>query len=207
MLIGRSLREARVSQGLSLRDLAAKVDVSASFVSQVENGKAQPSVATLYQLANTLGLSLDAIVDGANGEHSSAEEEQRLGHAVRASHRGRNPICRVSERRSIELDSGVAWEQLALDPDRYTDFLFVTYAPGGASATGTALMRHAGTEFGLILEGTLEVTLAFETHTLNVGDSIAFPSGSPHRLHNPGDVDVKAVWIVVGRDGEASLPH
>lgn len=205
MLVGRSLREERLRQGLSLRDLSRKVNVSASFVSQVETGKAQPSVATLYQLANALGLSLDAIVDGASDETSTGSGGVEQAPVV--VRKGRNPVRRLSERRSIELDSGVAWEQLALDPDRYTDFLFVTYAPGGSSASGNSLVRHDGTEFGLVLAGTLEVTLAFESYTLEAGDSIAFPSRTPHRLSNPADVDAQAVWIVVGRDGETTIPH
>lgn len=193
-----------MSRGLSARELARRVNVSASFVSQIENDKAQPSVATLYLIANALGMSLDAIVSGNGAEVTGdAENLEAPPNALR----GRNPVRRAGERATVQLDSGVKWEQLALDPDRYTDFLFVTYAPGGASASDTSLVRHRGTEFGLVLEGTLEVTITFETYRLGRGDSIAFPSQTPHRLHNPGDTDVTAVWIVVGRDGEAAQPH
>lgn len=202
MLIGPSLRQARLRRGLSARELARLVNVSASFISQVENDKAQPSVGTLYQLANALEMSLDAIVDG-DGVASNDE----VPSALTPPQRGRFPLRRAHERPPIQLDSGVTWEQLAPDPDRYTDFLLVTYAPGGSSAAGGSFVRHAGTEFGLVIEGTLDVTLAFDTYTLAPGDSIAFPSQTPHRLHNRGDVDTKAVWIVVGRDGDTTKPH
>ena len=60
--IGGLLRKARLKQSLSLRSLAAKVGVSASLISQVETGKTQPSVSTLYALSNYLGLSMDDLL-------------------------------------------------------------------------------------------------------------------------------------------------
>ena len=57
--VGARLREARTEKRLSLRSVAAALGVSASLISQVETGKTQPSVATLYALATHLGLSLD----------------------------------------------------------------------------------------------------------------------------------------------------
>lgn len=61
--LGHRLRAARTAAGLSLREVARRLGVSASFVSQLENGKSQPSVATLYSLAQLLGLSIDRLFD------------------------------------------------------------------------------------------------------------------------------------------------
>jgi transcriptional regulator with XRE-family HTH domain/mannose-6-phosphate isomerase-like protein (cupin superfamily) len=57
------LREARLSAGLTLREVARQLGVSASFVSQMENGKSQPSVVTLYSLTQLLGVSIDRIFE------------------------------------------------------------------------------------------------------------------------------------------------
>jgi transcriptional regulator with XRE-family HTH domain len=57
--IGRRLREARTARGISLREMARRIKVSPSFVSQVERGKANPSVGTLYAFVSELGVSLD----------------------------------------------------------------------------------------------------------------------------------------------------
>ena len=57
--LGRRLRAVRAARGMSLRAVAKLIDVSPSFVSQVELGKASPSVGTLYALVTALGLSLD----------------------------------------------------------------------------------------------------------------------------------------------------
>lgn len=59
--LGLRLRTARQRSGLSLRALARELGVSASFVSQLENGKSQPSVATLYSLAQLLHVSIDEL--------------------------------------------------------------------------------------------------------------------------------------------------
>src|SRR5688500_6340440 len=67
--LGMRLRDARQSAKLSLRELARRVDVSASLVSQVELGRTSPSVGTLYALVSELGLSLDEVMqDGAPSE-------------------------------------------------------------------------------------------------------------------------------------------
>ena len=60
--IGARLRDARMQRGLSLRGVANALGVSASLVSQVETGKTQPSVSTLYAIANHLGVSLDELL-------------------------------------------------------------------------------------------------------------------------------------------------
>src|ERR1700681_4344633 len=62
-LVGAQLREKRFEVGLSLRELARRLDVSPSLVSQIETGKIQPSVRTLYAIVSALGLSLDEIFE------------------------------------------------------------------------------------------------------------------------------------------------
>ncbi|MFB2600096.1 helix-turn-helix domain-containing protein [Herbiconiux sp. P17] len=76
------MRAARIARGISLRSVASALGVSASLISQVETGKTQPSVSTLYALVNHLGISFDdllspsdapasGIVGGASGSGSA----------------------------------------------------------------------------------------------------------------------------------------
>ncbi len=58
----RAIRAVREDRGLSLREVARRIGVSPSFVSQVETGKANPSVGTLYSLVGVLGTSLDDLI-------------------------------------------------------------------------------------------------------------------------------------------------
>ena len=60
--MGDRLREARQARGLSLRGLADRLGVSPSLISQVETGRAKPSVSTLYAIVTELGISLDELV-------------------------------------------------------------------------------------------------------------------------------------------------
>ena len=86
--LGERLREARLKRGLSLRSVAQALGVSASLISQVEIGKTQPSVATLYALANHLGVSLDEllgiVMTGELAEWLGDPESGELATRVRA---------------------------------------------------------------------------------------------------------------------------
>ena len=59
--LGSRLKEIRVKTGLSLREIARQLNVSPSFVSQIENGKSQPSVSTLYAMAKLLSVPVDVL--------------------------------------------------------------------------------------------------------------------------------------------------
>jgi anti-sigma regulatory factor (Ser/Thr protein kinase)/DNA-binding Xre family transcriptional regulator len=72
MEIGSKLKEIRRLKGMSLRGLAKRVDVSASFLSQVEQGKCQPSLETLSKIATALGVKADYLL----------REEQKIGKEV-----------------------------------------------------------------------------------------------------------------------------
>jgi transcriptional regulator with XRE-family HTH domain len=218
--VGSHIRDRRQSLELSVRELARRVGLSASLISQIERGKATPSVATLYAITNELGLSLDelfsegaatasptavgAFADSAAGLRQLDAQARGNGAGPDAGSAG--PVVRPSQRKAIQLHSGVRWELLTPSSDPNIDFLFVDYEPGGASCDPDVLMRHAGREYGYVLSGTLEVTVEFETYRLEPGDSICFDSTIPHRLATVGSEPVHAIWFVVGRSGDARLP-
>src|SRR3954463_6581416 len=70
--IGSRLRAERDRQGLSLRKLAGKLEISPSALSQIETGKSRPSVKTLYAVVSELGISLDELFDHHGLENTSA---------------------------------------------------------------------------------------------------------------------------------------
>jgi quercetin dioxygenase-like cupin family protein len=63
-------------------------------------------------------------------------------------------------------------------------------------------MTHSGSEYGVVLEGTLGAMVGEESYELEPGDSIAFDSSTPHRIWTIGEEVAVAVWTVVGRDGD-----
>ena len=193
-LVGARLRERRFENGMSLRELARRLDVSPSLVSQIETGKIQPSVRTLYAIVSELGLSLDEIFEiaGSGAAEVAAPEAQKGAGGI---------VHHPEERRVIELETGVRWERMAAWDDPDVEFMIAVYGVGGSSSADGKLMRHSGREFGLVLSGTLNVTVGFEDHVLSPGDSITFQSTTPHRLRNDGPVEVRAIWVTLGRYG------
>ena len=207
--VGPRLREHREQRGLSLRELARRLGVSPSAISQIETGKSRPSVSTLYSIVSELGMSLDELFGAAKRAQPAAAPapEAAPPPPARRAPRGRQGaerhVQRADSRATIDLESGVRWERLTPGADHDMDFLSVTYDVGGSSSEGNRSMRHSGHEYGLVLSGQLEVTVGFDHYVLGPGDSISFDSTVPHRLTNIGQEPVHGVWVVVGRQDDS----
>src|SRR4051794_14895266 len=147
--MGARIRQARLAKGVSLRALAREIGVSASLVSQIETGKSQPSVSTLYAITTALSISVESLFDAYDGEAADAYGSAAAAppvasaspvtaasgapatvlHALAAfaTDPGRRigPLVTPGERERLELDSGVVWERLGYVPGTDTDFLLV----------------------------------------------------------------------------------
>ena len=200
--VGALLRRARVKRAISLRKLAIEIGVSPSLISQVETGKTQPSVSTLYALSNYLGLSMDDLL----GNEADVEDET-LSLSNVHHHTPQPPVQRSRDNPRLEMDNGVRWERLAIGEGGPTEPLLVTYSPGASSSIEGKLMRHGGFEYAYILKGELTLQLEFDTYILTAGDSLQFDSVRPHMYTNHGSVAAVGVWHVVGRRQQnQSLP-
>jgi transcriptional regulator with XRE-family HTH domain len=196
--LGPRLRAIRLRRGVGLRELARRLDLSPSSISQIETGKMRPSVRTLYALAAEFGVTVDELLfDGT----ASREEAAQRSPGARGGTEPGLVVQRNGERPAIQLNSGVRWERLMFWGDEDVEFLEATYEPGGASSPDDAFVRHNGHEFGFVLSGTLKIDVGFDEFVLEAGDSITFPSSTPHRLSNQGAETVRAVWVVRGRRG------
>ncbi len=189
--VGDAIRARRQSLGLSLRDLADRLGVTPSLISQIERGRANPSVSTLYAIVAELQLSLDDLL---------FTDRQPAEPAVPVDVAPSGPVQRGAQRQRIRLASGVLWERLTTTSEPGVEFLYVIYEVDGASSPADAYQRHSGHEWGYVLSGTLKVTIGFREYLLEPGDSVSLDSTTPHRLENGGDVPVHAIWFVRGRD-------
>lgn len=214
--IGSKLRAARLSRNLTLRELALKVDLSPSLLSQIEKGKVNPSVVSLYSIASALAIPIDhffpdtVMHDELATAHvqdvrtmtaselrtlRSVTEGQGDDPGFSPTYSEGGPVVRENERATIELMGGVTWSRLTSGPEASAEFLQATYDVGGSS--GPKMSHHAGREFTLVLEGQLLLELAFEKYHLDPGDSIIFDSTTPHRLSNVGQVPVRLITVIL----------
>src|SRR5215510_9020822 len=105
--IGPRLRAQREQMGLSLREVARRIGVSASLISQIERDKVNPSVSTLYALVRELRLGMGELFSTeTDAVAPSSPVEVRAPARVTADHRA-----------TINLASGVTWERLTAGGD------------------------------------------------------------------------------------------
>lgn len=205
--LGERIRQARVERGMGVRELARKVNCSASMISQIEGGTTNPSVSTLYGISTALGISTDSLIIGSPPPSRSASEIPTSatgtgitkGRRVTRGRVGPSIVLHPADRRMINLERGVRWELLMPIPESNAEFMEVTYEVGGGSTAEDHAIRHNGREYSLILTGELSVQIGFEQFVLQAGDSMAFDSTVPHRFWNAGNSPVRAIWFVIDR--------
>lgn len=206
--LGRRLKEVRVRAGLTLRELARQAEVSPSLISQIENGKSQPSVATLYTFSRLLHVSVDELFDdrtasAVNGSVAPPGEVTRhpsdpTNAWQPSEYANRVSVVHPSHRPQLNMAEGVVWERLAATPEHGVNFMKISYGPGAASADGD-LITHEGYEYGYVLSGEVAVTVGDEIFRLHPGESLGFDSTIPHVLRNAGDEPFEAIWFVHGQ--------
>lgn len=190
--VGQNVRAERERLGISVRELARRLGVSASFLSQFELGQSKAAVNTLFAIASELNLSLDELLgssvdtarDGSTVTPSVPAAGDKADLAVLAEY--------------LTLQNGVRWKRLAdTSADHHVQFLLTEYDPGSDSAPGDSPQRHVGDDYGYVLEGRLTVEVDGVERTLGAGEAIHLRGDVPHRLRNTSDQLVRAVWFVV----------
>ena len=172
--VGEHLRRLRTRCGLSVRDLAARTGFSPSFISQVENGHASPSINSMELIARAVGVTL--------GEFFAATAEGRGGQVLKASQR--QALQSGWSNATVEM-LGKANE--ALEPVQ------ITLNAGGRSGKHPA--GHPSEEFALILEGSVTLTLGPEDHVLEAGDSVTILPGELRVWYNHGTVPARFLLV------------
>jgi transcriptional regulator with XRE-family HTH domain len=186
LAIGQRIRDVRNAKGLSLRALATEVGVTASLLSQVENGQVNPSLDTLLGLATCLTTPVSQFfVD----DHPSAPECPTSSEA--------QSVVRAGARDHLAFPDGVTWENLLSQSEPDLEWVLITYPPH--TPDPPPMLRHGGKDYGLVLSGQLSIALAFDEQVLGPGDSIAFDGTTPHRVWNPTDQLATAAWFIRDR--------
>ncbi|MEU9125786.1 cupin domain-containing protein [Streptomyces sp. NPDC048506] len=172
--IGRHLRRERQARGLTLEQLAERTGLSRSYLSNVERDVNSPTINTLRTIVNALGTTLSRLLH-------AVDREQRV-------------LTRPDQR--VELTragvDGVTYTLLNPDHGGRLEMMMLEVAPGASS--GDRPHSHTGEEVGVLLSGALDYWVDGVHHRLGPGDCVSFPSTTPHRYSNPGDVPAVCVW-------------
>jgi transcriptional regulator with XRE-family HTH domain len=154
-MIGQRIRDRRTELGLSLRDLAKEVDLTASFLSQIERDLADPSIKSLRRIADALSVPMLYFL-AERGEP--------------------DPVVRRNLRKKLVLPhSKVAYELLTPDLDRKMEMFVVEVYPSQKNIAHP--LPHPTEECILVLSGCLHVKLNDTEYVLESGDSIYFEGG------------------------------
>jgi transcriptional regulator with XRE-family HTH domain len=177
---GANIRKRRKERDFSVKDLAERVEVSPSFVSQVESGKISPSLSKLKIIADALNTTVSRLI----GDDSQNEGTPNFS------------VIRKNERKHVtNLGEGIHVQLLStLDPYMQMEPLLFTLKPGATS--GEQQYQHFGQEFVFVLGGACEIRLKDKVFVLKEGDSMYFNSYTPHSFRNIYEGQTELMWMV-----------
>ena len=164
--IGTRLRLVRQIYGLTQRELARRAGVTNGAISLIEQNRVSPSISSLKKILDGIPLSLADFFT-----HNFAASDQVFFAAAELTE------IAFGETVSMRMVGGNLKE-------RALQMLQETYQPG--ADTGEEMLRHQGEECGIIVSGSLTVTVGAQEKTLQPGDAYYFRSDIPHRFRNPG---------------------
>lgn len=176
-IVGVNIKRLRQEKKVSLRTIARQLKISASFLSQIETGKASPSLVTLKNIADALNTTVGNLI----GE----------GQKVTS-----NPVVTEKEmlRRDFALKGVSIYLLTVTDPNKQMEPLLFRFDEGADS--GGSPHTHFGQEFATVIKGAIEITLNKNVYFLKKGDSIYFNSSIPHAVKNVGKGKAEAIWVV-----------
>lgn len=172
--LGQRIREVRQKKGMTLREAAVAAGVSESFLSQVERGLANPSVASLRRIADAMHERVASFFVG--------EPPQGM-------------LVRVKDRRRLVHPMGML-EDYLLTPATARRLQIIYCVAGPGEGSGEETYTHvAEEECVVVLSGCLEVSIGDETYTLNSGDALLLDPKNQHGFHNPGPDPATMLWV------------
>lgn len=177
--LGNTIRERRKQNGYLLKDVASRVGISLSHLSQIERGASSPSIRDLMKISDVLELDMSTFFGSIKGQSLD------------------NPAfyTRIEDHGLLSFGEGITKVMLnTQSPDLLRTYLMII-EPNGHS--GSKILTHSGFESGLVLQGCLHLQVGGQDCILREGDSFSFPSETPHRYSNGSQQVTRVVWANV----------
>jgi len=178
--LGKKIRDLRLRRGMTVQQLAEASHLSKGFISQVENDRTSPSLATLQDLARALETSVAYLV----------VEEDQVPYVVRRAER---PNMSVN-------GNGSRVEVMSAQPRRNLELLHAELPPGISMSDKRHF--HHGEEVVLCVEGRISLACGEHVVLLEVGDSCHFDGRVPHSIENAGDTTARLFIALTPADFE-----
>jgi len=175
--IGERINTKRKQLNLQLNDLAKKVGISPSALSQIEKAKAFPSIITLKSIAENLHTTVGELI----GENETLSK---------------NPVVQQSEMKFVERNvSGTEIFLLAhYDLNKQMDAYFVRFVQN--SDLLDLFTANSSQIFCYVVSGEISFFIENKNYLLHVGDSVYFNSKAPYSAINNSDSICELVWIM-----------
>jgi transcriptional regulator with XRE-family HTH domain len=174
--VGGRLRAIRHLRRATLKAVAERANLSESFLSQIERGKATPSVASLTRIAAALGVQVADLFES---------------HATRADPR----VLRRARRPTLGFGNRARKYLLTPRPLENLEVFTAEFVPGGS--TGDEPYTHGDSEeLVVVLAGSIQLQLGERLFELEQGDSIDYLSSTPHRVVNVGGDVAEVMWVI-----------
>lgn len=173
--LGKKIVEFRKQKGFTIKQLAERTTVTASLLSQIERGLADPSLNTLRMISSALDIPMFNLF-------IEAVDTKDL-------------IVRANSRKQIAFPSDNA-EYALLSPDLSGAIEMVLMKLPSKTHSVRNLMAHTGEEVAYVHQGEVVLHLADRVEILRVGDSVKFPPGVKHKWENKGDTDVQIIFAI-----------
>lgn len=186
--VGVALNKLRLAQKLTLEQLARRSGVSRSMLSQIERNQTNPTVATMWRIANALGVSMDEILVGEKREH---EIELIPEHAIlRLLSSDRK--CQMKVLGPLHLAGRIEWYDMIFEP--HGALVSEPHEPGTA-------------EHLTLIDGTLAVESGNQRQLVAVGETVRYRADQHHAIRNPGDHPARAIVVVTTIPTPQKLRH
>ncbi|WP_077307254.1 helix-turn-helix domain-containing protein [Terribacillus halophilus] len=168
------IKELRMKNGMTLKDLSAVTGLSVSFLSQIERGTSSLAITSLKKIADAFHVTMSYFFsDFENGEYTT----------------------RKIERKSFTVNgSDVSYIRMAGKfPQRVIEPMLVSLPP---TEDYREKVQHYGEEFYYLLSGIVVFKIEGNEYELKEGDTIHFPSNQIHQWKNPTQDEVILISIV-----------
>jgi transcriptional regulator with XRE-family HTH domain len=173
--LGAAIRDRRLSMSLTLVELAEKVGLSQPFLSQVENGKARPSLSSLHGIADALDTTPQAFFGGPIGEFAEPA------------------VVRSRDAQTVDIESDVTASAFHVLLSGDAPFHILEF--NGLPREFLEYYEHDGFEAAYVISGTVEIDIGGVLTTLSTGDSISYRARLPHRLRSVSRRRVRVLLI------------